>query len=295
LIGLLIVPVEQAPLLDWIFWSGAVLFILFAVLAVRLQWAKYVLVSIGPLLIILLAVSGHWAGVRDFINWICRPERLLICTVILLVLGLYFYRQWTLPRFAGPLFLITFAIYMLCAFDPDFFKIISKPDNIPITITIFSISFFTWLTLRRMAINDSRLEKGDFPAEGHSDDRVLVWPDLVYIELIIIVICTVVLIGWSILLRAPLEAPANPHLAPNPAKAPWYFLGLQELLIYFDPWIAGVALPCLMVFGLCALPYLDKNPKGNGYYTIWFYCIMAIPDHCGDISPWPQLAAVWTV
>ena len=53
----------------------------------------------------------------------------------------------------------------------------------------------------------------------------------------------------------------------NPSKAPWYFLGLQEMLVYFDPWMAGVVLPGLIVVGLMAIPYLDTNPKGNGYYT----------------------------
>ena len=56
-------------------------------------------------------------------------------------------------------------------------------------------------------------------------------------------------------------------MTPNPAKAPWYFLGLQEMLVYFDPWIAGVIFPSLIVMGLMALPYIDINPKGNGYYT----------------------------
>jgi hypothetical protein len=53
----------------------------------------------------------------------------------------------------------------------------------------------------------------------------------------------------------------------NPAKAPWYFLGLQEMLVYFDPWMAGVILPTLIIVGLMAIPYMDVNPLGNGYYT----------------------------
>jgi hypothetical protein len=53
----------------------------------------------------------------------------------------------------------------------------------------------------------------------------------------------------------------------NPAKAPWYFLGLQEMLVYFDPWIAGVVMPTLIIIGLIAIPYIDENPLGNGYYT----------------------------
>ena len=93
------------------------------------------------------------------------------------------------------------------------------------------------------------------------------WPDLVYTELISLILCTVVLIVWSILLKAPLEQPANRAVTPNPSKAPWYFLGLQEMLVYFDPWLAGVVLPGLIIVGLIAIPYIDKNPKGNGYYT----------------------------
>jgi hypothetical protein len=54
----------------------------------------------------------------------------------------------------------------------------------------------------------------------------------------------------------------------NPAKAPWYFLGLQEMLVYFDPWIAGVVMPTLIIVGLMAVPYIDTNPLGSGYYTL---------------------------
>jgi len=72
---------------------------------------------------------------------------------------------------------------------------------------------------------------------------------------------------WSITLDAPLEEPANPTLTMNPSKAPWYFLGLQEMLVYFDPWMAGVVLPSLILVGLMAIPYMDANPLGNGYYT----------------------------
>ncbi|PYS27849.1 MAG: hypothetical protein DMG11_14930, partial [Acidobacteria bacterium] len=67
---------------------------------------------------------------------------------------------------------------------------------------------------------------------------------------------------------APLEEPANPSASPNPSKAPWYFLGLQEMLVYFDPWLAGVVFPGLIIVGLMAVPYIDTNPRGNGYYTL---------------------------
>ncbi len=76
-----------------------------------------------------------------------------------------------------------------------------------------------------------------------------------------------ILMVWSITLNAPLEEPANPNLTMNPAKAPWYFLGLQEMLVYFDPWIAGVVMPTLIIIGLMVIPYIDTNPLGSGYYT----------------------------
>src|SRR5207342_2203634 len=90
---------------------------------------------------------------------------------------------------------------------------------------------------------------------------------LVRIEFLAAVIVTVVLFVWSITLNAPLEEPANPNLTMNPSKAPWYFLGLQEMLVYFDPWIAGVVMPSIIIVGLMAIPYIDINEKGNGYYT----------------------------
>ena len=90
---------------------------------------------------------------------------------------------------------------------------------------------------------------------------------MLYIEFIALILCTVALIVWAVWLRAPLEEPANPSATPNPSKAPWYFLGLQEMLVYYDPWYAGVVLPLIIIMGLMAIPYIDTNPKGNGYYT----------------------------
>ena len=116
-------------------------------------------------------------------------------------------------------------------------------------------------------LNDQRIAKGEGPIEKAESDRVWVWPDLVYTELISLILCSVVLIVWAIVLKAPLEQPANRAVTPNPSKAPWYFLGLQEMLVYFDPWLAGVVLPSLIIVGLIAIPYIDKNPKGNGYFT----------------------------
>src|SRR5438876_12117838 len=98
-------------------------------------------------------------------------------------------------------------------------------------------------------------------------DKVHTWPYLVRAEFISGCILLLVLMVWSITVDAPMEEPANPTKTPNPSKAPWYFLGLQEMLVYFDPWIAGVLLPSLIILGLMALPYIDFNQKGNGFFT----------------------------
>src|SRR5262249_39758845 len=132
---------------------------------------------------------------------------------------------------------------------------------------IYSVGFTTWLFLRLAVRNDERMKKGEPPVEKLQDEKVLVWPDLVYTELIAMIICTAILIVWAIVLKAPLEAPATSAKAPNPSKAPWYFLGLQEMLVYYDPWMAGVVLPTMIIIGLIAIPYIDFNPKGSGYFT----------------------------
>lgn len=163
---------------------------------------------------------------------------------------------------------LSFALFCLSLTDPNFTAIVAKGDNVPIVAMVFLLGSFTWLGAKQAVENDRRNARGLPPAEKELGKPVLVWPDLVYIELICMVLVTAGLIAWSLLVRAPLEEPANPVVTPNPAKAPWYFLGLQEMLVFFDASIAGVVFPCLIILGLCAIPYLDVNPRGNGYYTI---------------------------
>src|SRR6186713_3484903 len=92
-------------------------------------------------------------------------------------------------------------------------------------------------------------------------DKVHTWPYLVRLEMLVGTIVMALITVWSIVVDAPLEEPANPTKTPNPSKAPWYFLGLQEILVYFDPWLAGVVFPSLIIVGLMAIPYIDTNPK----------------------------------
>jgi hypothetical protein len=107
------------------------------------------------------------------------------------------------------------------------------------------------------------------PARGKAPAKErFVWPDLVFKELLVAVGIIVVLIIWALLMDAPLRAEADPSWTENPAKAPWYFLGLQELLVYFDPWLAGVVMPTLVVLGLMAMPYIDIYNPVSGQYRL---------------------------
>ncbi len=158
--------------------------------------------------------------------------------------------------------------------------ILATPDNVPIVLLALAVPFYTWYGLRQSFANDrliAQLEADPALARTHHrktqpwrpewDREVHVWPYLLRIEFLAALIVTVILLVWSILLNAPLEEPANPNLTMNPSKAPWYFVGLQEMLVYFDPWLAGVVIPFLIIVGLMAIPYIDTNPLGSGYYT----------------------------
>jgi hypothetical protein len=98
-------------------------------------------------------------------------------------------------------------------------------------------------------------------------DPVAVFPYLVFKEFLAALLISILLLIWSLAINAPLLPEANPGKTDNPAKAPWYFVGLQELLVYFDPWIAGVAMPTLIIIGLMAIPYVDTSRNKTGQYT----------------------------
>jgi hypothetical protein len=92
-------------------------------------------------------------------------------------------------------------------------------------------------------------------------DRVNVWPHLMAAEFISLLVLTVVITIFSVAVDAPLRSLANFNQTPNPSKAPWYFLGLQELLRYFHPQVAGVTIPTVIIIGLFAAPFIDRNPS----------------------------------
>ena len=99
------------------------------------------------------------------------------------------------------------------------------------------------------------------------EEELLVWPDLVFVEFICAVLFTFTFTIMSALVNAPLINRANPDETPNPSKAPWYFLNLQELLLHMNPALAGVVVPTVLLLVLAAVPYIDREKTGQG---VWF-------------------------
>jgi quinol-cytochrome oxidoreductase complex cytochrome b subunit len=97
-----------------------------------------------------------------------------------------------------------------------------------------------------------------------AEDEVMVWPSLVVVEAVCATVFLLLLTVVSVLFSAPLIARANPNQTPNPSKAPWYFLNLQELLLHMDPGLAGVIVPTAALVAIAAIPYFDRSPLGVG-------------------------------
>jgi hypothetical protein len=244
----------------------------------RLQGLLWTAVA-GVFLVHALAYFGHlgWTlpqGFRDTTTRIMGmmggqlgPILYVTGAVVAFFVFLRFRQLFTEPLIAWAVLDLGLLASGWSMTDPNFRLIVTKEDNVPIVMLVFMVGFFTWLAFRKGVLNDQRLARGEPPAEKVEDEKVLVWPDLVYTELVAMVVVTFILVVWAVLLKAPLEQPASSAKAPNPSKAPWYFLGLQEMLVYYDPWMAGVVLPTMILVGLIALPYIDFNQKGNGYFT----------------------------
>jgi hypothetical protein len=117
-------------------------------------------------------------------------------------------------------------------------------------------------------------------------DKVHTWPHLLAAEFVAALAMTAFTFIFSIFVHAPLLQLANTNLTPNPSKAPWYFLGLQELLVYFHPMVAGVTLPGVGLIALVLAPYLDRNPSNKpedrkflyGLFTVFlmFWAVLVL-------------------
>lgn len=242
-----------------------------------------------------MKVIGVPTAIKDFVDGQLANAFAYTAGTTLLLVVLYAFRRFFAKPVVAWLGLNLSLIFMgMSMVDPEFSAIVTKPDNVPIVAMIFLLGFFTWLATHRAIENDDRTARGEKPVEAEQSEKVLVWPDLVYTEMICMVVLTAILIIWAIALRAPLEEAASSVKTPNPSKAPWYFLGLQEMLVYFDPWMAGVVLPSLIVVGLMAIPFLDFNKAGNGYYTIRERKFAYIVFQVGFLELWVTLIILGT-
>jgi quinol-cytochrome oxidoreductase complex cytochrome b subunit len=105
------------------------------------------------------------------------------------------------------------------------------------------------------------------------DETVLTWPHLLRAEFLMAALISALLVVTSFLIKAPLEEMANAGITPHVAKAPWYFLGLQEILSYFNPTVAGVIVPTFYLAGLAIIPYVDRSPykAARDRKMIWIF------------------------
>ncbi len=205
---------------------------------------------------------------KQFFNSISSPVTIFTSATVIFFLFVTFPKQATSTGVSLSLLALVLGFIGIGLTDQHFRNIISTPDNVPIVGLIFIFGFFTWYAMKKAVENDRRIEKGEPTIEQlETNEKVLVFPYLIFIEFVVALAYAVALVLWSIFLKAPLEEPANPMVSPNPSKAPWYFLGLQEMLVYFDPWIAGVLLPTFIILGLCAIPYIDRDPSTSGFYS----------------------------
>ena len=205
--------------------------------------------------------------VKTQIDGLANPVIFFAISTVLFIAMIMFREWWTRPTVAWVLLNLSILFIALSLTDYDFRQIVGKPDNVPIVAMLYIVGFFTWLYFYKAVENDRRIAEGRPLLEQEDNEKVLVWPDLVYAEMICMIALSAILVIWGVVLQAPLEEPASSVKTPNPSKAPWYFLGLQEMLVYYDPWMAGVVLPSVILVGLMALPYIDFNKRGNGYYS----------------------------
>ena len=136
-------------------------------------------------------------------------------------------------------------------------------------ISLIPVSIVMLMSLHFWHVRkDGGLTQPKSPGESEPPkvERVTTIPHLVRREFIFALAVLAVLIGWSMLVSAPLEGIANPNVSPNPAKAPWYFMGLQELLLHFHPLVAAVVIPAMALGGLFLLPFFDIDLDSVGVY-----------------------------
>ena len=248
----------------------------------------------------------------SFVNVLSAPQysfTLLSCLMLLLFppseslyrIHVRYKLNFLWTRRGGLYLMATFLGLLGMSLTNDHFRSVALlPDNVPSLFLLILVTFFAWFSMYQAWENDRRLERKEPTKEKQDSERILVWPDLVFIEFIAALFMLALLILWSLSLQAPLEGVADPANSPNPAKAPWYFLALQEMLVYFDPWFAGVIIPTLLLVILILFPYVDPDRKHTGFYSYrprkffmssficFFICVWVYLQFVGNVMRGPN-------
>jgi hypothetical protein len=145
-------------------------------------------------------------------------------------------------------------------------ELLGEPDRLAflllLGLVLATLGLGGWLARR------GRLRSFSDEERAAGAEPVACWPYLVRLELVAALATLLVVSWWAMFLPLELGPPADPTVTPALAKAPWFFVGVQELLQYFDPWLGGVMLPLLSLLGLAALPYIDRDPRGTGRHEL---------------------------
>ena len=237
------------------------------------HWSANLLIVVAVLHLIRVFVTGSYRPPRE-LNW------LIGIVMLLLVLGANF-TGYLLPWDQLAYWAITVGTSII-SYVPLIGEwlgrlVLGGPEvgaNTLLNFYSMHISFIPLAIFGLMSYHFWRVRKDGgltVPKASQESDvskpeRATTIPHLVHRELIFALAWTAALLAFAMLVPAPLEGIANPALSPNPAKAPWYFMGLQELLLHFHPLVGAIVLPGIAIAGIFALPFFDLNPKSIGVY-----------------------------
>ena len=237
------------------------------------HWSANLLIVVAVLHLIRVFATGSYRPPRE-LNW------LIGVVMLLLVLGANF-TGYLLPWDQLAYWAITVGTSII-SYIPligSWFSrlVLGGPEvgaNTLLNFYSMHISFIPLAIFGLMSYHFWRVRKdggltvpkASQDAEIGKPERVTTIPHLVHRELIFALGWTAALLAFAMLVPAPLEGIANPALSPNPAKAPWYFMGLQELMLHFHPLVGAIILPGIAIAGIFALPFFDLNPKSVGVY-----------------------------
>jgi quinol-cytochrome oxidoreductase complex cytochrome b subunit len=235
------------------------------------HWSGNLMVIIGTLHLLRVFFTLGFAPPREF-NWVMG-----IAMLILIIAANF--TGYLLPWDQLAYWAVTVGTSLL-----DYIPIIGEPltglllggpevgaatltNFYGLHIALIPLSIFTLASFHIWRVRKDTLTEPHGTEEQAKTNKVTTIPHLVSIEFVYALVWLALLFGWSAFVNAPLESAANPSHSPNPAKAAWYFMGFQELLLHFHPVFGAIVLPGLGLVALLAIPYLDKDMQTTG---VWF-------------------------